>query len=80
MKVSWVLILCLCLSMLVSLFAFNSNTMTASAQQKCCGDVTQQEEPTADYTYGQCWGTTKNGTRCTRGVSNRGDLYCWQHK
>lgn len=34
----------------------------------------------AAYKYGQCTAITKDGTRCTRGVSNAGDTYCYQHK
>lgn len=34
----------------------------------------------ASYTYRQCAATTKAGTRCTRGVSNAADAYCYQHK
>lgn len=33
------------------------------------------------YKYGQCQAIAKStGQRCKHGVSNPGDLYCWQHK
>lgn len=35
---------------------------------------------TEAYTYGQCQAIAKStGKRCKHGVSNPGDIYCWQH-
>lgn len=34
-----------------------------------------------DCKYDQCHATAKStGKRCKHCVSNKGDLYCWQHK
>ncbi len=35
----------------------------------------------AGYTYGQCQAIAKStGKQCTRGVSQAGDKFCYQHK
>lgn len=43
--------------------------------------VSATEKAAIDCNFGQCNAIARStGQRCKHCVSNRGDLYCWQHK
>jgi hypothetical protein len=59
----------------LAMFAAPDEAISPSTQDR---PSTHQD---STYTYGQCQAIAKStGKRCKRGVSNPGDIYCWQHK
>lgn len=61
----------------VSFLVFGAHGIAANYAD----DTAVKTEAPEDCKYDQCHATAKStGNRCKHCVSERGDLYCWQHR
>ena len=61
--------------------AISTMSLTTVVNEKQQSNLNLDQIETSACKHGQCHATAKStGKRCLHCVSNKGDMYCWQHK